>query len=168
MSARCRIVIATVLFAGLGVSPMILAWAPRLIWNASASVPIGLYAARPADRIRVDDLVTVHPRDDLVGFLAERGYVPQGTPLIKHVAALSGTMVCRMGNTIIIGTEVRGRAQTRDRQGRALPTWQGCQVLDQGEVFLLNEARPDSLDSRYFGPMPVSAIIARLTPLWVD
>ena len=27
---------------------------PRLIWNASASVPIGLYAVRPAGALQVD------------------------------------------------------------------------------------------------------------------
>ncbi|QFT34100.1 Peptidase S26 [Labrenzia sp. THAF82] len=168
MSGRHRIGIATLLSVGLVISPMMLAWSPRLIWNASASVPIGLYAARPVEEIRVDDLVTVYPSDDLVRFLDKRGYVNPGTPLIKYVAALSGTTVCRKDNTIIVGTEVRGRAQKQDREGRALPTWQGCQVLGPGEVFFLNHARPDSLDSRYFGPLPVSTIAARLTPLWID
>jgi len=33
--------------------------APRLIWNASASTPIGLYAIHPAEHLEVTDLVAV-------------------------------------------------------------------------------------------------------------
>ena len=35
--------------------------APRLIWNASASVPIGLYAVHPAGALHVTELVVVQP-----------------------------------------------------------------------------------------------------------
>ena len=35
--------------------------APRLLWNASASVPIGFYTVAPADRIEMPDLVAVMP-----------------------------------------------------------------------------------------------------------
>ena len=46
-----------------------------------------------------------------------------------------------------------------DRRGRDLPVWQGCRVIAQGEVFLMNWDEPESLDSRYFGPIPLSAIV---------
>jgi hypothetical protein len=55
---------------------------------------------------------------------------------------------------------------TQDRNGRDLPIWQGCHRLGAGEVFLMNPDAPDSLDGRYFGPLPRTAITARLTPLW--
>jgi type IV secretory pathway protease TraF len=35
-----------------------------------------------------------------------------------------------------------------------------------GEVFLMNWDEPASLDSRYFGPIPLSAILGRAEPLW--
>ena len=34
--------------------------APKLLWNASASVPIGLYAVRRAPPLHVGELVVVH------------------------------------------------------------------------------------------------------------
>jgi hypothetical protein len=36
-------------------------WSPVLIWNASASVPIGLYHVQPNDHLAVTDLVVVTP-----------------------------------------------------------------------------------------------------------
>ena len=37
-----------------------------------------------------------------------------------------------------------------------------------GEVFLMNPGVPDSLDGRYFGPLPASSIIGRAAPVWTD
>ena len=37
-----------------------------------------------------------------------------------------------------------------------------------GDVFLMNPGVPDSLDGRYFGPLPASSIIGRAVPLWTD
>ncbi|MEQ8165802.1 MAG: S26 family signal peptidase, partial [Alphaproteobacteria bacterium] len=59
-------------------------------------------------------------------------------------------------------------ARDLDRAGRALPVWQGCQSIGDGEVFLLNWQHPDSLDGRYFGPLPQSAVIGRAIPLLTD
>jgi type IV secretory pathway protease TraF len=88
-------------------------------------------------------------------------------PLLKHVVATPGTAVCRDGAVIRINGQVLGIAQARDRLGRALPDWQGCHRLAAGEVFLMNPAVPDSIDGRYFGPLPSSAITARLRPIWI-
>ena len=63
---------------------------PRWIWNASASVPVGLYAARPAKSAKVGDLVSVEPPPALVALLATRHYLPRGLPLLKPVAAVAG------------------------------------------------------------------------------
>jgi type IV secretory pathway protease TraF len=53
-----------------------------------------------------------------------------------------------------------------DAAGRPLATWTGCRLLPSDEVFLLMPDVPASLDGRYFGPLPRSAIIERLVPLW--
>lgn len=168
MSGRQFILRATCLSVALVAAPVLFAWSPRLMWNASASAPIGLYAVLPARQIEVGDLVAVTPPDDLAAFLAGRGYLPRGVPLIKRVLALPGTEVCREGATITAYDHVYGVARDRDRRGRDLPRWQGCRVIVEGEVFLMNWEAPDSLDGRYFGPLPVITITARLTPLWTD
>ena len=54
-----------------------------------------------------------------------------------------------------------GSSLEHDRRGRTLPAWQGYRAIAQGEVFLVNWDEPQSLDSRYFGPIPLSAIIGR-------
>lgn len=140
----------------------------RIIWNASASVPIGLYRIVPADRIEVTDLVVVVPPDELAGFLDERGYLPRGVPLIKRVLALGGTEVCRHGSQITAYSTAYGEARERDTRGRPLPIWQGCRALAAGDAFFMNWDSPDSFDSRYLGPLPLSTVVGRAIPLWTD
>ena len=50
----------------------------------------------------------------------------------------------------------------------AAPVWQGCRVIAEGEVFLMNPDVGDSLDGRYFGPFPASAVIGHAIPLFTD
>lgn len=142
--------------------------APKLIWNASASTPIGLYAIRPAARLEVSDLVAVDAPEPLASFLADGGYLPRGVPLMKRVVALSGQQVCRTGRDITVDGVFVGAALDRDRLRRELPVWQGCRVIADGEVFLMNGQVRDSLDGRYFGPTPASSIIGRAVPLYTD
>jgi conjugative transfer signal peptidase TraF len=140
--------------------------APRLIWNASASVPIGLYAVRPAGALRVTELVVVRPPDALATFLDERRYLPKGVPLLKRILALPRQMVCRIDRTITVDGIAMGKALDRDHLGRPLPAWQGCQRIPDGDVFLMNRQSADSLDGRYFGPLPATTIVGRADPLW--
>lgn len=138
---------------------------PRLIWNASASVPIGFYTVRPASDLQLGELAVVTPPDDVAPLLAARGYLPLGVPLIKPVAALPGQTVCRTGLAITINGTAAGMARQRDRIGRPLPVWQGCRVVAAHEIFFMNPAREDSLDGRYFGPLSASAVVGRAEPL---
>ena len=157
--------VAGMVVAALGLS-IVLPPAPRLIWNGSASVPIGLYAVRPIGALHADELVVVTPPPQLATFLAVRGYLPQGVPLLKHIAALPGQTVCRSGRTITVDQTALGEALDRDRRGRILPQWHGCQRIAQGAVFLMNARVRDSLDGRYFGVLPAATIIGRATPIW--
>jgi conjugative transfer signal peptidase TraF len=138
---------------------------PRLLWNASASVPIGLYAIHPAGRLTAGELLVVRPPALLAQFMAARRYLALGVPLIKHVAALPGQIVCRSGLAITVDGIAEARALDRDARGRKLPAWQGCRAVQSGEVFLMNAGVPDSFDGRYFGPVPDSTIIGSATPM---
>src|SRR3546814_12990527 len=51
---------------------------PRLIWNASPSVPIGFYRVRVGDPVSRGELAVVLPPPDIARFLAEGGYLPLG------------------------------------------------------------------------------------------
>ncbi|ACI52534.1 conjugal transfer protein precursor [Gluconacetobacter diazotrophicus PA1 5] len=142
--------------------------APRLIWNATASTPTGLYALRPAGKLHALELVAVRPPEPIASYLADGGFLPRGVPLLKHVMAVAGQTVCREGDAVIVDHVEAGVARDRDHLGRPLPRWSGCRTLIPGEVFLMNPTVPDSLDGRYFGPLPVTSIVARAVPLWTD
>ena len=141
--------------------------APWLVWNASASAPIGLYRVLPG-KPASGDLVLVRTPDSARQLTAERGYLPQDVPLVKRVAALDGDTVCAADDVISVNGRVVAERLAHDRLGRQLPSWSGCHLLDGGEAFLLMEGVADSFDGRYFGPVPTASIIGRLAPLWIE
>lgn len=166
MTARGLTLAMTVGGALLVAAPVWSGHAPRFIWNASASLPLGLYRIEPAAGITVKDIAVVMPPDELAAFLDECGYLPRGLPLLKRVLALGGETVCRHGTTILAYGTTYGHARERDRSGRPLPVWQGCRTLRDGEAFLMNWDAADSFDGRYVGPLPVTAIVGRAVPVW--
>ena len=152
---------ATVLLSTIAAKPV-----PRYLWNASRSAPIGLYELQPNGRLAVTRLVAVQPPEPLATFLADRRYLPGGIPLLKHVLALPGQTVCRDQLAITVDKIEMGTAREHDGSGRLLPIWEGCHVIADGEVFLMNWRSADSFDGRYFGALPTSAIIGTAEPLW--
>jgi conjugative transfer signal peptidase TraF len=161
--------LAVTILAAIGVAAASAVETPKkLIWNATASAPVGFYTVEPVGRIEVPDLVAVMPPEPLAAFMVQRGYIARGVPLLKRVAGLPGQRVCRAGRTITVDRIEMAEALERDRIGRELPVWQGCRVIAPGELFLMNWEVRDSLDSRYFGPIPASSVIGRAVPLWTD
>ena len=140
----------------------------KLIWNATASAPVGFYTVEPADRIEVPELVAVMPPEPLAAFMVQRGYVGRGVPLLKRVVGLPGQRVCRAGRTITVDGIEMGEALERDSLGRDLPVWQGCRVIGDDQLFLMNWEVRDSLDGRYFGLTLAASVIGRAVPLWTD
>lgn len=140
----------------------------RLVWNVSASAPIGLYDIDAPGDLTVTDLVAVDPPKALADFMVERGYIGRDVPLLKRVMALPGQEVCRIRRTITVDGIELGTALDRDRTGRDLPVWQGCRRIAETEIFLMNRQVRDSLDGRYFGPIPASSVIGRATPIYTD
>lgn len=138
------------------------------VWNATASVPTGLYAIRGKASLHVGERVAIEPPPELRRLLAERGYLPTGVPLLKRIAAVSGQRVCRFGHGVAIDGNFAGVARAHDRLGRPLPTWFGCRMLRDRELFVMNPAAPDSFDGRYFGVLRNADVIGRATPVWTD
>ena len=138
--------------------------APTLVWNASASVPLGLYRIRHGPPRR-GDLVLIRLPADIADLAHRRGYLPKSAYLIKFVVAVAGDQVCRIGDRILVSGVLVARAMSRDRWRRGMPAWHGCRRLASGEIFVLAR-HPQSFDSRYFGPVPVSATVGRAVLLW--
>jgi len=166
MSARLTILGVMLASATLIAIPSVIDFSPAFIWNASGSVPIDLYRVLPEDHLGVTDLVAVVPPDPIAKFLAERNYLPCGVPLLKRVLALPGQTVCRIRLAVLVDGIEMAMARERDRVGRPLPDWQGCRLIGEREVFLMNWQSSDSLDGRYFGPLPAVSIIGRAVPMW--
>jgi type IV secretory pathway protease TraF len=112
--------------------------------------------------------VAVQPPDLLAAFLDLNGYLPIGVPMLKRVLALPGQTVCRNGLTIAVDGIDEGKARERDGRGRTAPVWHGCRVIADGDVFVMNSQSADSLDGRYFVPLPSSAIVGRAVPVWTE
>jgi conjugative transfer signal peptidase TraF len=152
----------------LTLAPLIASPAPMLLWNATASTPVGLYRLLPLGVLHDGELVAAMPPEPIASFLARGGFLPRRALLLKHVAALAGQTVCRTGNIVTIDGKAAGVALDRDHLDRPLPRWSGCRTLARGEVFLMNRAVPDSLDGRYFGPFPAASIIGQAVPVRIE
>ncbi|MCL4716283.1 MAG: S26 family signal peptidase [Hyphomonadaceae bacterium] len=126
-----------------------------VLYNATPSVPAGFYVRSDA-LVHEGAFVTVRAADVAGDYAAVRQFTDTGDRFIKRVAAREGDRVCAEGERVSVGLEILTRAR-RDSAGRALPTWEGCHVLQAGELFLMGET-PDSFDSRYFGIVREGAI----------
>ena len=156
---------AASLFAGSFTAVAVLDPLPRVIWNASASAPLGLYRIEPERDPAVGALVAVAPPVPLARWLAARGYLGERVPLLKHVAAKTGQRVCRIGAVVSVDARPVAFALARDGRGRSLPVWQGCRKLLPGELLMLNADHADSMDGRYFGPLPASTVLGQAVPI---
>lgn len=138
---------------------------PWIVYNASASVPLGWYQVDPPGPVKRGELVLVNLPDTMRALADERQYVPKTVPLIKPVAAHDADEVCAEGEVILINGRSVGTRQRKDRTGRDMPRWSGCRRLAEDEVFLFNANSPLSFDGRYFGVTKASAIIGKVRPL---
>lgn len=168
MTGRVVTLLTTLAAATVGLSTIGERSAPPYLWNVSDSVPIGLYRLSPIGRLAVTELVAVAPPEPTATFLADGDYLPRNVPMLKRVLALPGQTVCREHLTITVDAIAMGVARERDGRGQPLPVWQGCRIVADGEVFLMNWQSADSLDGRYFGVLPISAIIGKAAPLWTS
>ena len=138
---------------------------PRLVYNPSESAPRGWYLIHRVTNLRIGDYLIVTLPRDIAVFAAKRGYLPLGVPVLKRVAATEGHQVCvRDGRIVIDGLPV-ANTHPYDGKHRALIAWSHCRQLLAGELFLLNTDSASSFDSRYFGPVDISFVRGRATPL---
>jgi conjugative transfer signal peptidase TraF len=146
--------------------PLIHSPVVRIVYNPSASVPIGWYRIGPPGPLHVGSIVLANLPVRAAVLAAQRNYLPLGIPLLKPVAARSPQRVCTQDHRVRIDGVAVATALTVDRHGRSLPVWQHCRPLLDDELFLLSTTNPASFDSRYFGPVSVSAVIGSAQPIW--
>ncbi|SFJ97265.1 conjugative transfer signal peptidase TraF [Sphingomonas sp. NFR04] len=155
---------------GLGASLLALTFAvppsPRLVWNASASAPIGLYAVDPGASIQAGDMVVARLPERWRALAARRRYLPANVPLVKQVVALAGDQVCAVDAQVVVNGRRVVERRSADGAGRPLPWWRGCIRLREGQFFLLMPGSPASFDGRYFGPTKGAQLVGKAILLW--
>ena len=140
-----------------------------VVYNPTDSVPRGWYRVSSIDNaasLHVGSIVLARLPVDVASFAEQRGYIPNGVPILKRVGAVARQSVCVRGQTVHIDGAVVATARTHDGARRPLQAWPQCRPLAAGELFLLSDAKPASFDSRYFGPIAASAVLGIARPLW--
>jgi len=151
-------VLATAVVVLLVVARMFLA-EPLRVRSSSMSPTL-----RAGDQVLVDKYFThgrMPHRHDIV-VLSSPG---TGELLVKRVAAVAGdTVGLDAGVLVVNGHAVHERyVDYRLMVG----VYYGPVRVPAGDVFVLGDNRPDSVDSRTFGPVPVSRITGRvLMRIW--
>jgi conjugative transfer signal peptidase TraF len=169
-SAGLRLQIAVLATISIAIVAMLIALGvhnPLVIYNASASAPLGFYYLENRLPGRGETAV-VSPPPAVELMIASRAILPPSVLLLKQVAAIGGDEVCRTkapADTIVINGKTAAEALETDSEGRPLPSWEGCLRLVEGEFFLL-QPHPLSFDSRYFGPVLRCDILGIAHPLW--
>jgi conjugative transfer signal peptidase TraF len=153
--------IATTSLALSGLGPM----PTCVVYNPTASAPLGFYTVGPAQPLHAGDLVVSRLPKTAAALADRRLYVPASVPVVKTLAAAAGALVCRDGLAVTVDGRVIALARVRDHAGRPLPVWSGCRTLGPGQVLLLSR-HPASFDGRYFGPTSTALILGRARPLW--
>lgn len=153
-------IICAIVLASAALPPAL-----RLLWNVSASAPVGLYAVSPGVVPETGDMVVARLPTVFRQLAAERRYVPQNVPLVKRVAAVAGDEVCAFGQSVSVNGALVAERQAFDGMGRRMPFWLGCVQLRGRQLFLLMDNR-DSFDGRYFGVTEGSDVIGKAQLLW--
>jgi conjugative transfer signal peptidase TraF len=138
---------------------------PRLVWNASASAPIGLYSIAPEGLAEPGDMVIARVPETFRRLAATRRYLPMNVPLVKRVAASTGDEVCALGQEIFVNGRWIAERRVTDGAGRAMPMWSGCVRLRGRQLFLLMDAAA-SFDGRYFGVTEGTDVVGKARLLW--
>ncbi|MET3123937.1 conjugative transfer signal peptidase TraF [Oxalobacteraceae bacterium GrIS 2.11] len=158
------------LLTSLGIAalawPLVHTPVARIIYNPSDSVPPGWYRIGPPESLHVGSFVLVRLPADTATLAAQRGYLPEHVPLLKRIGAMSPQQVCIEKRIVRIDDIPVAGVHATDGRGRPLSAWPQCRRLHGGELFLLSATNPASFDSRYFGPVAVSAVIGSAQPLW--
>ena len=144
--------------------------APLVLRNISPSSPLGVYRhvgalPKPGDYMAFEAAGAGFGR-----ITWATGLPMPAISILKPAAAFPGDRVCfdPETETYRINEGAPIALQERHWQGRLLPIWRGCRDLADDEYFAYADLIPNSLDSRFYGPVPRSAVIGAYRPVWID
>jgi conjugative transfer signal peptidase TraF len=142
--------------------------------NASASLPIGLYRVTADQSAKLIEFCPAEPFGSSSANRAYRGKgnCPDGAePLMKPIVAMPGDTV----HFSAVGVAVNGALLPNsaplpfDTKHRLLQHWPfGKYRVASETVWVISSYNPRSFDSRYFGPIPTTAVRSHLRPLFTE
>lgn len=95
-------------------------------------------------------------RGDIIQFRESADQTDAKNQLVKRVIAVPGdTVEVRSGEAIVNGAPERGSHELQLAEGDVSTAEM---TVPEGTVFVLGDNRPDSVDSRFFGPVPLSLV----------
>ncbi|HEX3905176.1 MAG TPA: S26 family signal peptidase [Polyangia bacterium] len=139
--------------------------ASRLTRNYTPSLPLGVYWLRPRLPVSKGVLVDFPIPSNARQLIADR-YLPARFHLLKRVVALEGDVVCLTRGQYVVNDVSISAIAAHDSLGRPLPAFGFCGPVPAGTAFVATPVA-SSLDSRYFGPVPISALTVA-SPLWTS
>jgi len=159
-----------VVFMGIGCAIIV----NGLRFNFTPSMPLGVYRFTPVPQnaIHRGMLVAVCLPLNVAEFGRRRGYLSSGVCaaatelLLKAVVAVAGDDVVISPKGVSVNGRLlpNSRPVAFDRSGRRLvPLRPGDYRLRHDQIWLYAD-HERSWDSRYWGPVPIENIVARVTP----
>lgn len=172
---RRRIALLSAVTCTLGVVTLLTAVGARLCLSPSA--PAGLYLPT-SEPLGAGTWVQLCLPEPIVSFGRARGYHPDGWPpascpdgsaaVLKRVAALPGDLVEVREEGLVVNGRLLPRTgpQPLDSHHRPLPRLAGLrQRVPDGRCWVYSDTVPNSWDSRYYGPVPLTSILTAMRPL---
>jgi conjugative transfer signal peptidase TraF len=140
---------------------------PVIIYNATDSLPHGIYQVVQKPLYERGDLVVFSVPKAVRNLVRQRRWLPDGAYLIKSIAGTNGDLLStKTGRCFVNGVDF-GAVEPVDRTGQPLPVFSINRRLHSSEVAVLNPI-PHSFDSRYFGPIKERQIIGEAVPIWTQ
>lgn len=121
---------------------------PVIYTNDTESAPRGIYVVAPDQYLTYGDYVIVHSPVDIPDI-----HIPKDFPLLKRVAAFPGDTYTVTDSTF----KANGEIYTIHHLPWLPQLPHGTFAVPEGTMLFLNPPE-DSLDSRYFGPIPMANV----------
>ena len=159
-------IVATLLLIGI-LSTSVRAYAVGAYVVPSGSM---LPTLQIGDRIIVDKLSSTIHRGDIVVFRRAPGdHDPQYPILVKRVIGLPGETISSVGDAILIDGRPIDQPWLPTLTGACYQAAANIRVtkIPAGQYFMMGDCRGGSDDSRYWGTVPASNIIGKVsTVVW--
>ena len=138
--------------------------ASRVTLNVTTSMPAGLYWLRPGARVERGTVVMFACPPAMHSIVAARHYLPATFSSSSASSRSPATASASTATGTSSATSRSSSIATHDHLGRPLGPFLFCGIVPAGAVFVAAHG-DSSLDSRYFGPVPISGLTPAV-PLW--